>query len=595
MIRITLLWVIASALLFGGERIAGAGATRWTLDGFALLFVITTLGIRFKALGDSDTGRQQAQKLAFVSTVIGTLGLISYGITIEPVTDALAQSEAFTQRWNGVFQSLAPVLWVIGTLPALFLDITLAANPSVLPHSAAQRATTSALTAALAICLVFPINYMAANTDIEWDTAYFRVTRPGAPTLSAAETLPEPVNITLFFPAGNEVAEAIRPYFNQVAEASNGLIQVSFADQALSPAIAEELNIRENGYIVFQGSGDPEKLKMNTDINKGGTRSKLKKLDGDVLKRLLKVSRGERIAYLLTGHREASSTAKGNPFRKISKLKTGMQQIGFKTKNFGVSQGSTVAVPEDADVVLVFDPLDELTEDEIGALTAYADAGGSLFIITTPDGNELTPLLSHLGLSKTPGMLADAEHSRRSPHLVLTDRYSTHPTVKILSDAKTVMVLARSSAFDIADAEKGKHTVLIRTQSSTFLDSDKNGTRNNDEQSTVYNAAYAIEGPSTDPEIPAYRAMVVGTMAPFSDKQINVDSKGWVAGQFFVDGLKWLTREDAIVGMSDSQEDVKIDHSPDGQRLWFWLTILGVPLLVLSAGGLHIISRRRKK
>ena len=63
----------------------------------------------------------------------------------------------------------------------------------------------------------------------------------------------------------------------------------------------------------------------------------------------------------------------------------------------------------------------------------------------------------------------------------------------------------------------------------------------------------------------------------------------------FVDGMKWLTREDAIVGATDSQEDVKIDHSPDGVKLWFWLTILGVPLLVLSAGGLHIISRRRKQ
>ena len=594
MIRSTLLWVVASALLFGGERIAGAGATRWTLDAFALLFVITTLGLRYKSLNEHDTGRKHAQKTAFFCTLVGTLGLVSYGITMEPVTDALGQSEAFTQRWNGVFQSIAPILWVIGTLPALFLDMTLAANPTVLPLTASRRSTTSALTAALAVCLVFPINFMAAHTDLEWDTAYFRVTRPGVPTLSAAATLPEPVNITLFFPAGNEVAEAIRPYFTQVAEASNGLVQVSFIDQALSPEIAEELNIRENGYIVFQGSGDPEKLKMNTDINKGGARSKLKKLDGDVLKRLLKVSRGERIAYVLTGHREANGTDK-NPFRKISKLKTAMQQVGFKTKNFGVNQGSTVAVPEDADVVLIFDPLDGLTEDETTALTAYADAGGSLFIVTTPDGTQLTPLLSHLGLAKTSGMLADPKQSRRSPHLILTDRYSTHPTVKVLSDAKTVMVLAWSSAFDVASKEKGRHTVLIRTPSSTFADSDKDGVMNGEEKAQVYNAAYAIEGQPQSEDAPAFRAMVVGTMAPFSDNQINVDSRGWVAGQFFVDGMKWLTREDAIVGATDSQEDVKIDHSPDGVKLWFWLTILGVPLLVLSAGGLHIISRRRKQ
>jgi hypothetical protein len=598
MIRISILWLLAGALIFAGERIFGTGTTRWALDAIGILFVLTTLGVRYKSSREDDEGRARANQTAFVWTSIGTVGLFCYGLTLDPVMDVLGLDESGVQRWKGVFQSLAPMLWVIGTIPALFLDIALANNPHVLPKEAALRSSTSALTAALALCLVFPVNYMASYTDLEWDTAYFRVSRPGEPTLNAAETLPEPVNISLFFPAGNEVAEAIRPYFEQVASASNGLVQVAFHDQALAPQIAEDLNIRENGYIVFQGSGTPEKIKMNTDMNKGGTRSKLKKLDADVLKRLLQVSRGERVAYVLTGHREASSTTKDNPFRKISKLKSAMQQVGFKVKNLGISQGSSVAVPEDADVVLIFDPLDALTADETDSLKAYATAGGSLFIVTTPEGDPLTDLLGHLGLDKSPGMLADPEHSRRSAHFVITDRYSTHPTVKVLSDAKTMMVLAWASSLNVADKTKGKQTVLIRTQSSTFIDEDKNGKLNGSESAKVHNAAYAIEGiPAQDAadDAPMFRAMVVGTMAPFSDRPPNVDSRGWVAGQFFIDGLKWLSREDAIMGEPDSQEDVKIDHSPDGQKLWFWATIFGVPVLVLLMGGAHITTRRRRQ
>ena len=277
------------------------------------------------------------------------------------------------------------------------------------------------------------------------------------PTLSAATTS-EPVNITLFFPAGNEVAEAIRPYFTQVAEASNGLVQVSFIDQALSPEIAEELNIRENGYIVFQGSGDPEKLKMNTDINKGGARSKLKKLDGDVLKRLLKVSRGERIAYVLTGHREANGTDKS--FRKISKLKTAT--AGRLKPRLWCQPRECRRCPGGRGCGSHFDPLDGLTEDETTALKAYADAGEPFHRHHTR-WNTADPLLSPW-LSENIRYVGGSEAGRRSPHLILTDRYSTHPTVKVLSDAKTVMVLAWSSAFDVASKEKGKHTVLIRTQ-----------------------------------------------------------------------------------------------------------------------------------
>ena len=167
--------------------------------------------------------------------------------------------------------------------------------------------------------------------------------------------------------------------------------------------------------------------------------------------------------------------------------------------------------------------------------------------------------------------------------------------VKVLSDYKTVMALAWSGALEKAGKIDAKHTVLIRTQSSTFLDLDKDGKLGDGEKAKVYNAAYAIEGNVEEgSEQPALRAMVVGTMAPFSDTFAN-SSKQWVAGQFFIDGLKWLTREDQIIGEPDTQEDVKIDHSPSGQKAWFWITTLGVPLLVLLFGIFQLVMRRRRQ
>ena len=88
-------------------------------------------------------------------------------------------------------------------------------------------------------------------------------------------------------------------------------------------------------------------------------------------------------------------------------------------------------------MVLIFDPLDGLTEDETTALKAYADAGRSLFIVTTPDGTQLTPSLSPCW--RNIRYVGGSEASRRSPHLSSpTDTPLT--TVKVLSDAKTVMV-----------------------------------------------------------------------------------------------------------------------------------------------------------
>ena len=211
------------------------------IDVIALCAIIASLGIRFSAMSSAEDGRKDTFRTAFIWSLVGLAGLACYGLTLEPVTNAIGLNEAGAQRWRGIFQSLCPMLWVIGSLPALFLDVILYNNPHLLPRQAAKKASISTLTAALAICLVFPINYMASYSDWEWDTAFFRVSRPGEPTLNAAQTLPEPVNIYLFFPAGNEVSEAIRPYFDQVQSSSNGLVQVQLLDQALSPEIAEEM------------------------------------------------------------------------------------------------------------------------------------------------------------------------------------------------------------------------------------------------------------------------------------------------------------------------------------------------------------------
>jgi hypothetical protein len=602
MTRTTILWLGGSLLIFAGERIFGTGTLRWVLDCIGVLFIVTSVGLRFGGLKESEVSRAKAHKLALGLSAIGIAGFVCYALSLDVAIDVLAMDESGAQRWRSVWKALCPMLWLIGTVSSMLVDLSLAANPAMLPHKSAHHSALNGLSTALVICLVFPINYIANDTTTEWDAAYFRVTRAGQPTLSAVQTLPEPINITLFFPAGNEVVESVRPYFTQLQDQSNGLISVQYADQALNTVEAEELKIRENGYIVFQGSGSPEKLKLSTDMNKGGTRAKLKKLDTDVLKLILKVSRGDLVAYMLTGHREASARTKDDPFRKIALLKTGMTQLGYKVKSLGLGQGSAEAVPEDADLVLIFDPVDPITESEVDTLKSYADGGGSLFIITTPDGDPMTNLLAHLGLTRSEGMLADMEQRGRSPHQVLTDRYSTHATVKVLSDYKTVMALVRASALKKSGEIDAKHTALIRTHSSTFLDLNVNGSLDAEEKKQVYNAAYAVESnesktePADEGKAKAQtRAVVVGTLAPFSDPAARVNPRRWIAGQFFADSLKWLTHEDAIIGETANEEDILIEHTPQSEKLWFWSTMLAMPLLILTIGGVQIATRRRRK
>ena len=66
------------------------------------------------------------------------------------------------------------------------------------------------------------------------------------------------------------------------------------------------------------------------------------------------------------------------------------------------------------------------------------------------------------------------------------------------------------------------------------------------------------------------------------------------AGQVYLaETLGWLTQDPALSGETETEEDVKIQHTKDGETVWFYGTIVLVPALVFM-GGLFRVSRRRK-
>jgi hypothetical protein len=60
-----------------------------------------------------------------------------------------------------------------------------------------------------------------------------------------------------------------------------------------------------------------------------------------------------------------------------------------------------------------------------------------------------------------------------------------------------------------------------------------------------------------------------------------------------MDALRWLGGEDSFAGEVNDEQDVRIEHSKQGDQAWFYSTIVGVPALVLFAG--LAVSRRSRR
>jgi hypothetical protein len=63
---------------------------------------------------------------------------------------------------------------------------------------------------------------------------------------------------------------------------------------------------------------------------------------------------------------------------------------------------------------------------------------------------------------------------------------------------------------------------------------------------------------------------------------------------YFWETMGWLTNDPALSGETESEEDVKIQHTKEGEAVWFYGTSVLVPAGVLLLGLFRVTRRSRK-
>ncbi|MBX2803913.1 MAG: GldG family protein [Myxococcales bacterium] len=598
-----LVMLLGLGTLFLGERMLGEGSVRLPVGGLGLALVLGSVGLRYYAMNNSEGERQDAHRRALVWSGVAAASLLLYGLTLQSVTDMLGFDDPDALgRWQGVWWSLFPIGVLIGLIPTFMIDRLLSVHPVKMPAGAVNSLQVTGVNAALAIALLFPVNYLASASNADADLAYFRTTKPGESSKAIANTLVDSIEVLLFFPAGNDVGREILPYFEELSEGSGGRLSVQMVDQALDPALAEELKIRDNGHVVLRMGEVTEKFKLNTNIDRA--KRELRKLDSTVQKHLIKLTRGQRTVYFLAGHGEANWREKDDQLRKINLYKRDLLEgtMSLKVKTFGLADGSANEVPEDADVVVVAGPLKPLLDDEVETLKRYWDAGGSMLVMVDPEGDPLTDLLAHLGVQPGNAVLAHAQtHAqlRGGPAdrvFIATNKYGSHTSVKQLSRNSQVAHMVFSTAMAVTKTEEtqNKVTTLIRTVPNTWEDLNGNYLADPDEPKQVFEIAAAITRPLDevdDDEPQEGRAIVIGDVGFLSDVLV---SRLQANAVFAMDTFKWLTHDEEIAGEVESEEDVKVQHTREEDWLWFLAAVVAVPGMVLLAGVLFIRSRQRR-
>jgi hypothetical protein len=586
----SVLYLVGSAIFFLAERSFSTNEMlRYPMWLLSALLIAMALG-RVALSLSSHTGTAK-KALGFFG-----LSISSVFLYLLVLFEAFGDDKGGRQLTSAA-RALIPLVWTIGALPALNLARTIHINPKGAHPLREAAALEGGLAVALGVGMLFPINYLASEFNKEWNYGYFKTTAPGDASLRVVENISEPLRVLLFFPTGNDVLREVERYFEPL-QGENLSIEV--IDQAMDPEMAKQYKVRENGTIALVRGERTETIKLGLEFDK--VKKDLRKLDSKVHTAMLKLASDKKTAYFTVGHDEMFWKNAPGEDEKIDLAKKYLENLNFKAKEIGLEDGLGQEIPTDAAIVFIVGPKRPFLPAEVKALENYRNQGGSIFAMLEPGMETPDPALyAMLGVSfnnavnvtdKERGYVA-VTNSLVDRTYVATNKFTSHESISNLQkNADRLALLAPGSgAIGEAEGHPGKYTAVIKGMPDWWPDLNSNYEYDKDtEKKGSQDLAAVMSGPASGGEKSEWRQVVIGD-ATWLSNLVAVQ----VAGNqgFFIETVGWLAQDPVIGGEQESEEDIKIQHTKEGQQYWFLGATVGVPGLVMLVGVLNV--RRRKK
>lgn len=623
--------------IFVSERLLShKEGLRVALTGIGVILVLSITGARVWTTMATTGARRHVERTLLLCHVGTVLALVLYALTTKWGMELVGTE---SPRWSGALTVVWAILMVASTIPVLMIELGLGtalrtafevdatdAEDAGVEYYRVRDIGWSGLTVAFALSLLMVTCRVAKERNVQRDVSYFKTSAAGESTRNIVNSSSEVITAHLFFPQVNEVKEQVRSYFESLA--STGKLQIAEHDRMVDAELAAKYKVTKDGVIVLARGKDDEakkekekffSIEVDTDLEKARKgQSKLRNLDREVNSNLMKIVREKRKAYVLAGHGELNDPDSVPPDLKgttgqewgTSAFKRRLGEINYELKDLGLMELAK-DVPEDATLVIMLAPRVPLLPGELASLDRYLARGGRLMIALDPKADStLGPLEGRLGVRMVPGTLTDevAFYPTRGTvadrQWTITTQFSAHPSTTSLSRSvgKGLLLVEAGALEDVAFKQgmaAPKKTVTLRSMDTSFLDVNNNFAFDaGAEKKQRWNLGVAIEG-AKDGDKDGFRALVYADAQLFADMKLIDRRTGapisvLLSGPLLEESIRWLGGEEVFVGEVVSEDDKPIQHTKDQDAVWFTVTIVGAPLLVLTLGLFGTWYRRRR-
>ncbi len=614
----TIPYMAGMVLIYIGERLAGTPLSlRFILDGIGAACLLWALFARlFNRAGTSGEHRA-AEGMLLLGYLGGLFALVLYAAQLEPVYKQLVpwlEEPKAIERYRVILQVLWPIVWISAILPLLFMETSyasMARAPQVERRRVAFSAVSGLAIAWLFVTL-FAVNYIADAHNRKWDLTYQRISSPSEDALRLVSSLQDTFEVILFYPDVNEVLEELLSYFEGMAHLSDHF-KIRILDRDLEPKAAGDLDVRQNGTLVYQYGDKKEVVRFGLTLN--NARSQLTRIDEGFQEKFFRLVVEKKNIYFTVGHGERPydhRAEKEDSRSPVKAMRSILLKQNFEVKPLGVGQGLGSEVPEDASLIFIMDPSEDFLPEEIETIQRYLNRGGAAWIVLDPEqSSNISSLAGEYGVHFYNIPLANDQfhmrthHNKADRYNLITNETSSHPSVGNLSmnrNSRMAVILPGTGYLEKSADNSAKGRVVMTLRSMPMTWPDKNGNMDPDpleEKRKTYDLGAAVSMPVVDQAIDPEEASdkAAGIEPSKDDKKemrmlVLADgdalSDKWIQnlGNYFLfnDGLKWLFQEKRFVGAGKSEEDVRIIHTRESDVVWFYGTIFAVPLFIFAIG-----------
>ena len=294
--------------------------------------------------------------------------------------------------------------------------------------------------------------------------------------------------------------------------------------------------------------------------------------------------------YTLTGHGETG-------------LPSNLQTLA-EGENMLVSELSLLtvdAVPEDADLIVIYAPQSDISSDELDMLLAYLQGGGKMLVVrdyVEDDTPNFDTLLAEYGLATAEGIVleGDANHHMRGSNYYLLPNIESHAITDPLIDGGYYVLAPVAQGLTLLDDARSSLTVtpLLETSSSAYSKIDGYSLTTYEKEDGDIDGPFVLGAAVSETVDGGETQLVVFTSSQMFDETTSMLVAG-ANDDLFLNALDWMCERESAISIRAKRLAADFLTVPT-----FWsstlsaLLVIVLPLGFLVAGAAVSIVRRKR-